>query len=182
MEFMVIIALIFFSYFLHSAGKKRRDSLNHSNETELSSPLPTRPQFIPRPQAKPAPVQRSFVKPAPASQPSPIAKFNPSSERFVQVIFKKGSRKRYDYLLGDHEVRVNDFVLVPIRKSKERLDKEIQRMLIEVEITGRPGEKPRKTTCLRARVKYISKPGEVSKYARSEIIRKATAYEWRMAS
>lgn len=85
-------------------------------------------------------------------------------------------------MLGDHEVRVNDFVLVPIRKSKERLDKEIQRMLIEVEITGRPGEKPRKTTCLRARVKYISKPGEVSKYARSEIVRKATAYEWRMAS
>lgn len=46
-------------------------------------------------------------------------------KRFVQVIFKESSRKRYDYLIGDvRGLKVNDFVLVPINKSKERLDKE----------------------------------------------------------
>ena len=81
--------------------------------------------------------------------------------------------------MGDHyNIRVDDFVLVPIRKSKERLDKELQRMIIEMEITGKPGEKPRKTTCLRAKVKYVSEPGEVSKYAKSFIIKKITQKAW----
>lgn len=103
----------------------------------------------------------------------------PTKKRFVQVIFKEGDEKRYDYLLGDiHDLKVNDFVLVPIRKSKERLDKEIERMIIELEIAGKPGEKPRKTTYLRAKVKYISKFGEISEYAKSEVIKKLDKKTW----
>ena len=101
-----------------------------------------------------------------------LSKNKPTTqETFVKVIFPKGT-KNYHYLLGDLNLKVGDGVLVPIKKSIERLDKEIQRMTIEMEITGRPGEKTRKTICLPATVTYISEPGEYSSYAKSNIIKK----------
>ena len=104
---------------------------------------------------------------------SPPPPKSTKGKRFVQVKFKESSRKCYDYLIGDvRGLKVGDVVLVPIHKSKERLDKEIRRMIIEMELTGKPGEMPRKTTCLRAKIMRISKPGEVSQYARSVIIKK----------
>lgn len=164
---LIVIALMSALAFLsYQLGKSHRENMEKDrairekeHETPQVSP-PQKPQGIRKPPT---------VKPAP----------NPSPKRFVQVIFKKGSHKRYDYFLGNiRGLKVDDFVLVPIRKSKERLDKEIQRMLIEVELTGKIGEKPRKTTCLRAKVKYISKPGEVSEHARSEIIKKLDNRTW----
>lgn len=154
---VLLAALAFFIYLLDESknevlrAHEENRRLREENKTQLLSQIP---QLInPEPQ--------TFSK----------------NKRFVQVIFNKGSRKRYDYLLGDNDVKVDDFVLVPIHKSKDRLDKELQRMLIEIEIKG-DSKKPRKTTCLRARVKYISKPGEVSKYARSEIIKKLNNKIW----
>ncbi|MBE8955394.1 MAG: hypothetical protein SR2Q5_07000 [Quinella sp. 2Q5] len=164
-------ALAFLSYQL---GKSHRENIEKDrtirekeHETPQVSP-PKKPQVLTtqKPQTTRKP---PTIKPAP----------NPSPKRFVQVIFKKGSHKRYDYFLGNlRGLKVDDFVLVPIRKSKERLDKEIQRMLIEIELTGKIGEKPRKTTCLPAKIKYISKPGEVSEHARSEIIKKLDRKAW----
>ena len=173
---LIVIALMSALAFLsYQLGKSHRENMEKDrairekeHETPQVSPPPQKPQVSPIP--KPQGIRKPpTVKPAP----------NPSPKRFVQVIFKKGSHKRYDYLLGNlRGLKVDDFVLVPIRKSKERLDKEIQRMLIEIELTGKIGEKPRKTTCLPAKIKYISKPGEVSEHARSEIIKKLDNRTW----
>lgn len=80
----------------------------------------------------------------PLQSPSPAL---PSAKTFVQVIFKKNGKKRYDYYLGDnYDVRVGDFVEVYAydkwsRKSRLRI----------------------------AKVLYISSPGETSAYAKTEI-------------
>lgn len=75
---------------------------------------------------------------------------------FVRVIFKKNDEKYYDYLLGDNrDVKVGDFVEVYFNNK----------------ISG-------KTERRVAKVVYISKPGEISEYARSEIKGKADRPKW----
>lgn len=75
---------------------------------------------------------------------------------FVRVIFKKNDTKYYDYLLGDNrDVKIGDFVEVYFNNK----------------ISG-------KTESHVAKVIYISKPGEISEYARSKIKRKAARPKW----
>ena len=155
---------------------------SRNKEKNIRVSTPSVPQPKPRPTRKPHTVRKTFAVSNPSvphPRPRPTRKPLPVEKRFVQVAFNERSQKRYDYLLGNiYDLEVGDFVLVPIRKSKERLDKEFQRLAIEMEITSRRGEKPRKTTCLRARVKYISEPGETSEYARSKIKRKTDRRKW----
>ena len=75
---------------------------------------------------------------------------------FVSVIFKKHDQKYYDYFLGDnHDVKIGDFVEVYFNNK----------------ISG-------KTERRIAKVIYISKPGEISEYARSKIKSKADRPKW----
>ena len=75
---------------------------------------------------------------------------------FVRVIFKKNDTKYYDYLLGDVSgVQIGDFVEVYFNNK----------------ISG-------KVEPHVAKVIYISKPGEISEYARSKIKRKANRPKW----
>ena len=75
---------------------------------------------------------------------------------FVRVIFKKNDTKYYDYLLGDNrDVKIGDFVEVYFNNK----------------LSG-------KTESHVAKVIYISKPGEISEYARSKIKRKADRPTW----
>ena len=125
---VLLAALAFFIYLLDGSknevlrAHEENRRLREENKTQLLSQIP---QLInPEPQ--------TFSK----------------NKRFVQVIFNKGSRKRYDYLLGDNDVKVDDFVLVPIHKSKDRLDKELQRMLIEIEIKGDSKKLEKQLACV----------------------------------
>lgn len=87
----------------------------------------------------------------------------PMAGRFVSVLFPRCS-KEYHYLMNKvPDLKVGDVVLVPIHK-KLRKD--------ELLLADEVGLKIRETTCLPAVVKYISYPGEVSQYARSEVIKK----------
>ncbi|MBR1806209.1 MAG: hypothetical protein IJ774_07480 [Selenomonadaceae bacterium] len=79
----------------------------------------------------------------------------PPSGTFVRVIFNEGDTKYYHYLLGDNDVQVGDFV--------------------EVYATDKSDGKLK---CKVAQVVYISKPGEVSKFAKTEIIKKADRPKW----
>ena len=75
---------------------------------------------------------------------------------FVSVIFKEHDQKYYDYFLGDnHDVKIGDFVEVYFNNK----------------ISG-------KTERRIAKVVYISKPGEISDYARSKIKGKADRPKW----
>ena len=75
---------------------------------------------------------------------------------FVRVIFKAGDKKYYDYLLGDiRDVHVGDFVEVYFSNK----------------FSGG-------AECVAAQVVYISKPGEVSKYAKSAIKSKSNRNKW----
>ena len=79
-----------------------------------------------------------------------------TEERFVSVIFKKGDKRRYDYFLGNnYDIKVDDFVVVPVH------DKFSDRNTIKI-----------------AKVKYISAPGEISRKAKSTVIRKADYRKW----
>ena len=79
----------------------------------------------------------------------------PPSGIFVSVIFKANDRKYYDYFVGDNDVQVGDFVEVyAVDKNDCKLK------------------------CKVAQVVYISKPGEVSKYAKTEIVKKADYPKW----
>ncbi len=90
------------------------------------------------------------------SSPSNRALPPPSSETFVSVIFKAGDKKYYDYLLGDiRDVHVGDFVEVYFSNK----------------FSGG-------AECVAAQVVYISKPGEVSKYAKSAVVKKADYPKW----
>ena len=85
---------------------------------------------------------------------STVKETHPSEKRFVQVIFKKHGKKRFDYFLGSHyDLHVGDFVVVHVNNSG-------------------------KTTWKIAKIVYISKPGEISKHAKSEIIKKADYPKW----
>ena len=90
------------------------------------------------------------------SSTSNLALPPPSSETFVSVIFREGDRKHYDYLLGDiRDVHVGDFV--------------------EVYFNNKASGKVERRT---AKVIYVSEPGEVSDYARSNIKRKSNRNKW----
>ena len=78
-----------------------------------------------------------------------------SEKIFVKVIFEKDAAKSYDYLLGDFEVKVGDFVVVR---------------------TGHINSG--QATLRSAQVVYISEPGETSEYAKSKIFKKATHNKW----
>lgn len=78
-----------------------------------------------------------------------------SGNKFVNVIFEKGAKRSYSYLVGDFEVKIGDFVVVPISDRDS-------------------GQSKLKS----AKVVYISAPGEVSFYAKSQIIKKADYNEW----
>ena len=87
----------------------------------------------------------------------------PMAGRFASVLFPRCSRE-YHYLMNKvPDLKVGDVVLVPIHK-KLRKD--------ELLFADEVGLKIRETTCLPAVVKYISYPGEVLEYARSEVIKK----------
>ena len=90
------------------------------------------------------------------SQPPVIQEYRLNSSKiFVKVIFEKDAAKSYDYLLGDFEVKVGDFVVVrtsDINSGKVKL--------------------------LNAQVVYISEPGETSEYAKSTIFKKADHNKW----
>lgn len=75
---------------------------------------------------------------------------------FVRVIFKKNDTKHYDYLLGNVSgVQIGDFVEVYFSdKFSGKVESHI------------------------AKVVYISKPGEISDYARSTIKRKVDYSKW----
>ena len=89
------------------------------------------------------------------SSPSNLALPPPSSETFVSVIFREGDKKYYDYFVGDNDVRVGDFVEVYFNnKASGKVERRV------------------------AKVIYVSEPGEVSDYARSNIKRKVDRNEW----
>ena len=89
------------------------------------------------------------------SSPSKLELPPPSSEKFVSVIFKEGDIKHYDYFVGDNDIQVGDFVEVYFNnKSTGKVERRI------------------------AKVIYVSEPGEVSDYARSNIKRKSNRNKW----
>ena len=75
---------------------------------------------------------------------------------FVRVIFKAGDKRYYDYFVGDNQdVHVGDFVEVYFNnKASGKVERRV------------------------AKVIYVSEPGEVSDYARSNIKRKVDRNEW----
>ena len=83
-----------------------------------------------------------------------VKNFN-AEKRFVNVIFEAGAKRSYSYLVGDFEVKVGDFVVVPISDRDS-------------------GQSKSKS----AKIVYISAPGETSSYAKSEIIKKADYDKW----
>ena len=113
-----------------------------------SEEYPTYPTIDP-------PQQPTRVISSPSPKPNyPKTDSVSSSKQFVQVIFKKNSKKRFDYLLGDNNnIRVGDFVVVHVNHSG-------------------------KTTWKIAKVMYISSPEEVSLYAKSPVIKKADYPKW----
>lgn len=116
------------------------------------TPQPTRTVSPPAPIYTPQPTQPRPSSPPPI-QPTPPSSA-PYGKQFVQVIFKKRSKKRYDYFLGETQnVHVGDFVVV------------------HVNING-------KNTWKIAKVMYISSPGEISIHAKSPIIKKADYPKW----
>ena len=75
---------------------------------------------------------------------------------FVSVIFNKGDQKSYEYLLGDNRnVKVGDFVEV---YAKNKASGEVERHIVQVV--------------------YLSKSGEISRYAKSAILKKADYDKW----
>ena len=79
-----------------------------------------------------------------------------NEKRFVQVIFKKNSKRRYDYFLGEnYDIKVGDFVVVWVHDKFS-------------------GENKWKI----AKVLYISSPNEVSDKATSTVIKKADRPKW----
>ena len=85
------------------------------------------------------------------SKIAPKVKALPVSEPFVQVIFSQYDVRRYDYLLGDnYDIRVGDFVKVWTKKG----------------------------VCKIVQVVYVSRPGEVSKKAKSPISGRADYPKW----
>ena len=99
-------------------------------------------------------VEKPILMPILTPTNLPPKKMLPKEKRFAQVIFKKYSKKRYDYFLGENnDVKVGDFVVV------------------HVNISG-------KTTWKIAKVVYVSSHGEVSTHAKSAIIKKADYPKW----
>ena len=96
-------------------------------------------------------------RPRLAPEPNRRPKSNRIDENtFVSVIFKKSSKKRYDYLLGNnYDVRVGDFVVVYIN---DKFSGGIKWKI--------------------AQVVYMSKPGECSRHANSIVIKKADYPKW----
>lgn len=90
------------------------------------------------------------------SSPSNRALPPPSSETFVRVIFNKGDEKQYNYLVGElRDINLGDFVVVNVNDR----------------VAG-------KTKWKIAQVVYISKPGEVSEFAKSAVVKKADYPKW----
>ena len=112
-------------------------------------PPPPQKPYVPQPSNTSQSPQ--IVSPPPQPLPS---RPNPLEKRFVQVIFKKHSKKRFDYLLGNNpDIRVGDFVVVHVNNSG-------------------------KTTWKIAKVVYVSRSDEISNHAKSSIIKKADYPKW----
>lgn len=93
------------------------------------------------------------VQSSPTQTPPPLLS---DENTFVRVIFKKNDKKYYDYLLGKVDgVQIGDFVEVYFNNK----------------LSGKPERRI-------AKVIYISKPGEISEYARSAIKRKVNYSKW----
>ena len=76
--------------------------------------------------------------------PLPFPPPPPKTKKFVRVVFKGYSNKEHDYLLGNHKnIKIGDIVLVGTKNGAKQ-----------------------------AKVVYVSQSGEVSEYAKSEIIKK----------
>lgn len=126
------------------------DKYEGYRERKKYTPLedePSKKETAPPPAEPPAPpVEPAPPQPVP-SPPPPPSKFPEGI--FVSVEFRKGG-KAYDYFLGRHtDVNIGDKVEVYVHdRRSHRLKKK------------------------KARVVYISEPGEISPYARSEISRK----------
>lgn len=126
------------------------DKYEGYRERKKYTPLedePSKKETAPPPAEPPAqPAEPAPPQPVPPSS-SPPPKFHEGI--FVSVEFRKGG-KAYDYFLGRHtDVNIGDKVEVYVHdRRSHRLKKK------------------------KARVVYISEPGEISPYARSEISRK----------
>lgn len=126
------------------------DKYEGYRERKKYTPLedePSKKETAPPPAEPPAPpAEPTPPQPVPPSS-SPPPKFHEGI--FVSVEFRKGG-KAYDYFLGRHtDVNIGDKVEVYVHdRRSHRLKKK------------------------KARVVYISEPGEISPYARSEISRK----------
>lgn len=122
-----------------------------------------KPVYIPQPVREIKQPHVTVFKPVSTPITSSPQKMFPSAERFVSVLFPRCSRE-YHYLMGKvTDLKIGDIVLVPIHKKFKK---------DELMLANELGLKIRETTCLPAIVKYISRPGEVSEYARSEVIKK----------
>lgn len=124
--------------------RKLREKENSPKEITHSAPEKIREVVVVKPVYVAPPVKK------------PSTPLLPEAQRFVQVIFKKNGKKRYDYYLGDnHDIKVGDFVEVWANNK-------------------RSGKSEWKVV----KVVYVSKPGEVSSKANSTIIRKAAYPKW----
>ena len=102
--------------------------------------------------------KETIYVPFPVQQPPQKLPYQalPSAKTFVQVIFKKNSKRRYDYYLGDnYDVRVGDFVEV------YAYDKWAGKSRLKI-----------------AKVLYISAPGQTSAYANTVIEGKTVQPKW----
>ena len=125
---------------------------------ENNTELPDKPHTPPQPPViidqRPIIIINQPPRPQPAQQqylPQPV-----NNATFVSVIFKRGDRKSYDYFLGNnYNVRVGDFVIVYARDKKS---KTAERKI--------------------AQVVFISSFGDVSPYARSEIVGTSSYRGW----
>ena len=95
--------------------------------------------------------------PSPQIQTPPLIQPSAADNKiFVSVIFKEGDQKYYDYLLGNNrDVTIGDFVEVYFNN---KISGKVERRV--------------------AKVIYVSEPGEVSEYARSNIKCKADRPKW----
>ncbi|MCR5834784.1 MAG: hypothetical protein K6G55_09090 [Selenomonadaceae bacterium] len=155
MEVVITVLMCALGVFMYLTNKNNREILKRNEEIRtLNQILAQRDEEIFRLKN-----QIALILPSPQStrQQMPRPEIPPTlGKKFIQVIFKKHGKKRYDYLLGNNpDVQINDFVVVPVA---DRLTGEIVRKI--------------------AKVIYVSQANEISAYANSPIFGKINNYSW----
>lgn len=167
MEVIVTVFLCVLGLFLYLLNENNNENLELKRKLrEKENEIRTFPNEE-TPKIREVVVEKIVEKPIYIQQPKKpnyfpeqIQKSNPqyfsNDKRFVQVIFKKNSKRRYDYFLGEnYDVQVGDFVVVWVHDKFS-------------------GENKWKI----AKVLYISSPYEVSEKATSTVIKKADRPKW----